>query len=652
MIPALGHVALILACVLAGLQTILPAVGAARNDPILMRSALSLALGHALLVLLAYAALTWAFVAHDFSVRYVAGNSNFDLPLAYRISGVWGGHEGSLLLWALVLSGWTVAVVALSRQLPMRFRARVVATLGFVSLGFLAFMLATSNPFDRLVPPALQGSDLNPLLQDPGLVIHPPMLYMGYVGFSVAFAFAIAALWSGDLHAAWARWTRPWVVAAWMFLTLGIGLGSWWAYHELGWGGWWFWDPVENASFMPWLAGTALIHSLAVTEKRNAFKRWTVLLSLLAFSLSLLGTFLVRSGVLVSVHAFANDPARGVFILAFLALVSGGGLTLYALRAHRIKSAGHFELLSRETLLLFNNVLLLIATFAILLGTLYPLIVDVLGLPSMSVGPPYFNTVFAPLMLLVLLFAAAGPMARWKKVRVRELLRRLQVPAMLALALGLALPLALFDRAPAVTVAAVALAVWCIAGVLTALWRQFSRMRRGTDALYSLRRLPRHMIGMACAHAGLGIVALGIALTSAFSTERELVMGPGDTVTFAAHQFEFHGVRQVDGPNYAAEQGRLTVMQDGQVVAELHPEKRVYRVQTAPMTEAAIHSTPWRDAYAALGNRQADGDRWGVRLYVKPFIQWLWGGALLMAFGGLLALSDRRYRMRRSARRP
>ncbi len=650
MIPELGHFALVLACILAALQVVLPTAGVMRGDPIWTRSAYSLARGQALMVLLSYLALTWSFVVHDFSVSYVAGNSNVDLPLAYRISGVWGGHEGSLLLWTLVLAAWTVAVVTLSRRLPPAFRARVVVTLGFVSFGFLLFMLATSNPFDRLIPPAAQGSDLNPLLQDPGLVIHPPMLYMGYVGFSVAFAFAIAALWSGHLHAAWARWTRPWVTAAWMFLTLGIGLGSWWAYQELGWGGWWFWDPVENASFMPWLAGTALIHSLAVTEKRNAFKRWTVLLALLAFSLSLLGTFLVRSGVLVSVHAFANDPERGVFILGFLAVVTGGGLGLYASRAHRIESSGHFELLSRETFLLFNNVLLLIATFAVLLGTLYPLFMDVLGLPSMSVGPPYFNAVFVPLMLPLLFLAAAGPISRWKKVRAREMLRRLQVPAMLAVALGVAVPLVGFGEGTAITMAAVALAVWCATGALTALWRQFSRMRRGTDAWYSLRHVPRHMVGMTCAHVGLGVVAFGIALTSAYSVERELVMRPGEATTFAEHEFRFVGVRQVEGPNYTAQQGQLVVTKAGELVADLRPEKRVYRVQTSPMTEAAIHSTPARDIYAALGEQQGD-QGWGVRLYVKPFIQWLWGGVLLMTLGGLLALSDRRYRMRRKRRR-
>ena len=649
MIPELGHFALVLACVLAALQTLLPALGTQRDNPIWIRSAGSLALGQGLFVLLAYLALTWAFIEHDFSVRYVAHNSNTELPLAYRISGVWGAHEGSLLLWALVLSAWTTAVVALSHRLPNVFRARVLAVLGFVSLGFLLFMLATSNPFDRLIPPAMEGRDLNPLLQDPGLVIHPPMLYMGYVGFSVAFAFAIAALWGGHLHSAWARWTRPWVTAAWMFMTLGIGLGSWWAYHELGWGGWWFWDPVENASFMPWLVGTALIHSLAVTEKRNAFKRWTVLLSLLAFSLSLLGTFLVRSGVLVSVHAFANDPARGVYILGFLAVVVGGGLALYAARAHHIESPSHFELLSRETLLLFNNVFLLIATFTILLGTLYPLIVDVLNLPSMSVGPPYFNLVFVPLMLPLLFLAAIGPVARWKKASAREILRRLQVPLMLALALGVSVPWAVFDSTAPMAIAATALAVWCVAGPLAALWRQFARMRRGTSVGYSLSRLPRHMIGMTCAHVGLGMLALGIAFTSAFSDERELVMHPGDTTAFAGHAFIFRGVREAQGPNYQAERGHLSVLRDGEPVADLYPEKRTYLVQDAPMTEAAIHSTPWRDIYAALGVAQPGGG-WGVRLYVKPFIQWLWGGALLMAFGGLLALSDQRYRYRSKRR--
>ena len=647
MIPELGHYALLLAAVLAALQAAVPALGAARGDAVWMRAGASLALGQAALVLLAYIALSWAFVEHDFSVRYVAANSNRELPLPYRLAAVWGAHEGSLLLWALALAGWGAAVAALSARLPAAFRARVLAVLGLVGLGFLVFLLATSNPFDRLLPPAAAGRDLNPLLQDPGLVIHPPMLYMGYVGFAVAFAFAVAALWGGQLHSAWARWTRPWVTAAWVFLTLGIALGSWWAYHELGWGGWWFWDPVENASFLPWLVGTALIHSLAVTEKRGGFKRWTVLLSLLAFSLSLLGTFLVRSGVLVSVHAFANDPERGVYILAFLAAVVGGSLTLYAARAHRLESPGRFALLSRETLLLFNNVLLLVAAFAILLGTLYPLAVAVLGLPTMSVGPPYFNLVFVPLMLPLLLLAGIGPVARWKRARARELLRRLQVPLGLALALGLAVPLAGFGRAPLLAAAGTGLGVWCIAAAGAALWRQFSRLRRAGGAAYALGRLPRHMAGMACAHAGLGVLAIGVALSGAFADERELLMRPGDTVAFAAHEFAYRGAREVAGPNYDAVEARIEVTRGGEPVAELRPQQRTYRVQTQPMTEAAIHSTVWRDLYAALGPAHPGGAR-GVRLYARPFIQWLWGGALLMALGGALAASDRRYRARRA----
>ena len=650
MIPELGHYALILAALLAVLQTVVPAVAHARGDGVWLRSAVPFACGQALFVLLAYAALTWSFVVHDFSVHYVASNSNLSLPLAYRISAVWGAHEGSLLLWILVLCGWTVAVAAGSRRQPADFRARVLSVLGGLGLGFLLFLLATSNPFDRTIPPPANGADLNPLLQDPGLIIHPPMLYMGYVGFAVAFAFAIAALWDGRLHSAWARWTRPWVTAAWVFLTLGIALGSWWAYHELGWGGWWFWDPVENASFMPWLVGTALIHSLAVTEKRGTFQRWTVLLSLLAFSLSLLGTFLVRSGVLVSVHAFANDPERGVYILAFLAVVVGGSLLLYAARAHRIDSPGHFELLSRETLLLFNNVLLLIATFAVLLGTLYPLIVDVLGLPTMSVGPPYFNTVFVPLMLPLLFLCALGPMARWKSARVRELLRRVQVPLLLALSVGLAIPLAAFGGGGALVLAGSSLAIWCMAGAIAPSWRHVARMARGAGIGFALGSLPRHMLGMSFAHLGLGVVALGIVLSSAFSEERELLMRPGDAERFAGYTFVYHGERRVEGPNYVATRGHLAVSRDGARVADLYPEQRVYQVQTKPMTEAAIDETIWRDLYAALGPSHPDGAR-GVRLYVKPMIQWLWGGALLMALGGVLALSDRRYRVRPVARR-
>ena len=645
MILELGHFALVLAFVLTTLQVILPSLGTWRGDPALVRSADSLALGQAVMVLLAYLALTMSFVMHDFSVAYVANNSNSELPLHYRISGVWGGHEGSLLLWALVLSGWTVAVMALSRRLPVLFRARVLIVLGFISLGFLAFMLATSNPFDRLIPPAMEGRDLNPLLQDPGLVIHPPLLYMGYVGFAVAFAFAVAALWGGQLHAAWARWTRPWVTAAWTFLTLGIALGSWWAYHELGWGGWWFWDPVENASFMPWLAGTALIHSLAVTEKRNTFKRWTVLLALLAFSLSLLGTFLVRSGVLVSVHAFATDPERGVFILIFLGLVIGSSLSLYAFRARHLESSGHFELMSRETFLLFNNLFLIVATFSILLGTLYPLIIAVLDLPSMSVGAPYFNAIFVPLALPLLFLCAIGPVSRWKRARLREILRRLQVPLAVALILGVAIPLSAYGTAPGITILSVMLGIWCMGGAIAVLWRQFTRMRRGTGAWYSLRHIPRHLLGMASAHLGLGVVALGIAFSATFSQERESVMQPGDTVVLASRVFQFHGVTSVAGPNYDAIRGEISVRRDEAELTRLYPEKRTYRVQRSPMTEAAIYSTFWSDTYAALGEAAPNGS-WGVRLYVKPMIQWLWIGAILMTVGGLLAMSDKRYRYR------
>jgi cytochrome c-type biogenesis protein CcmF len=602
-----------------------------------MATARPLALAGALLVLLAFAVLTVAFVRNDFSVLYVAAHSNSQLPLPYRIAGVWGGHEGSLLLWLLMLHVWTVAVCLRSQALPAPMAARILGVLAAIGAGFLLFMLLTSNPFERLWPAALDGQDLNPLLQDPGMVIHPPMLYMGYVGFSVAFAFALAALLGGELDAQWARWTRPWTTLAWMFLTVGIALGSWWAYYELGWGGWWFWDPVENASFMPWLVGTALIHSLAVTEKRNAFKSWTVLLAILAFSLSLLGTFLVRSGVLSSVHAFATDPRRGLFILGFLAVVVGSALTLYAWRAPRVGLGGRFEALSKESLLLLNNVMLLVAAASVLLGTLYPLVLDALGLGKISVGVPYFEAVFAPLMAPLLFLISVGPIAQWKQARLPDLVTRLRWALVVSLLAGMAAAWAA-GRLGWQAALGLASAFWIVAGVVLDAWH-----RRGSG----LRAFTPAVLGMMLAHLGVAVFVVGVVMVKNYEVEADVRVLRGDGTELAGYRFEFDGVREVSGPNYEAMQGTVRVFRAGVPVATLKPEKRVYRVQRNPMTEAAIDTGWMRDLYVALGEPMDDGG-WTLRLYVKPMVDWIWCGCLLMALGGLLAVSDRRYRRRQS----
>ena len=641
MIPEIGHFALILALCLALAQGLIPLIGAARGDRVWMEVARPAAWGQFLFLALSFACLTWAFIANDFSVLYVASNSNSALPLPYRISAVWGAHEGSLLLWAFILGIWSVAVAWFSRSLPLAMTARVLAVMGLVSVGFLLFILLTSNPFERLFPAAPEGRDLNPLLQDPGLVLHPPMLYMGYVGFSVAFAFALAALLGGHLDAAWARWSRPWTNIAWAFLTAGIALGSWWAYYELGWGGWWFWDPVENASFMPWLVGTALIHSLAVTEKRGSFKAWTLLLAIFAFSLSLLGTFLVRSGVLVSVHAFASDPARGVFILVFLGVVVGTSLLLYAWRGPQITSGGGFQLFSRETGLLINNVLLVVASVSVLLGTLYPLIMDALSLGKISVGPPYFDAVFVPLMLPLILLTGIGPLLRWKQDDPARLARALRWPLAGALAVGV-LTYILDDSLGVMSLLGVTLAAWVLLTSLEALWQRMSRGR-------GLAAVPLAYHGMVLAHLGLGIFVIGVTLTTANSIERDLRMAPGDHHELAGYTFVFEGVTTEAGPNYDTRKGVMRVLRDGKEVAVLHPEKRVYRVQTMPMTEAAIDAGLLRDLYVALGE-PLEGGAWAVRIYYKPFIRWIWLGALAMALGGTLAAADRRYRLKRRAR--
>jgi cytochrome c-type biogenesis protein CcmF len=637
MIPELGHLALIIALCLALIQGIVPIAGAARGNAVWCAAARPLALGQFTFVALAFSCLAHAFVTDDFSVLYVANHSNSALPLQYKIAGVWGGHEGSLLLWALMLGVWTVAVAAFSRHLPDEMVARVIGVMGLVAVGFLSFMLFTSDPFERLLPAAMEGQDLNPLLQDFGLVVHPPMLYMGYVGFSVAFAFSIAALLSGRLDATWARWSRPWTTAAWSVLTMGIALGSWWSYYELGWGGWWFWDPVENASFMPWLAGTALIHSLAVTEKRGGFKNWTVLLSIFAFSLSLLGTFLVRSGVLTSVHAFANDPKRGVFILAFLVTVVGSSLALYAWRAPKVGLGGRFALFSRESLLLSNNVLLVAAAGSVLLGTLYPLVLDALGLGKISVGPPYFNAVFIPLMVPVVFLMGVAPFARWKQASVAELARRLKWALGAGIVAALVLPWVLGRWTPLIAL-----------GMLLASWAFLStgqnlvtRLRATPGGLFAL---PRSFLGMVVAHMGIGVVIVGVTLVGGLEQERDVRMEVGDTVHVGGYTFRFDGVTPVRGPNYQSNMGTVTVLKNGKEYRLLHPEKRVYTVQTMPMTEAAIHSTPLRDLYVSLGE-PVGGGAWSVRVYFKPFVTWIWGGAAIMALGGFLTLTDQRYRL-------
>jgi len=638
MTPELGHFALILAFVVSLLQGVLPLVGAGAGkfggNAQWIALARPAAQTQFLLIAIAFGCLAQSFLANDFSVVYVAQHSNTQLPTLYRFSAVWGGHEGSLLLWVLMLAGWGAAVSLASRQLPEIMVARVLAVLGLVGIGLLAFILFTSNPFDRLLPAAAEGRDLNPLLQDPGLVFHPPMLYMGYVGFSVAFSFAIAALISGRLDAAWARWSRPWTTAAWVFLTLGIALGSWWAYYELGWGGWWFWDPVENASFMPWLVGTALIHSLAVTEKRGAFKNWTVLLAIAAFSLSLLGTFLVRSGVLTSVHAFATDPRRGVFILALLVIVVGSSLALFAWRAPKVSAGGNFAVVSRETMLLMNNVLLVVATGSVLLGTLYPLLIDALGMGKLSVGPPYFNAVFVPVMVPLLLLMAVGPMAHWKHADLRAIARRLRVSMALAVIAGIAFPLLMGAWTPLTALSSL-LAVWIVA---SGVFQIMDRMKTGrpTAAFW----------GMHVAHFGIAVFVIGVAMVGGYQEEKDVRMEPGDSVSVGGYGFRLVEVKVAPGPNYRASVGTVELSKDGRVLKIMHPEKRQYFSSQMPMTEAAIDAGFTRDVYVSLGEPLDNKGAWSVRVYYKPFVDWIWGGCLLMALGGVVAMLDRRYRLR------
>ncbi|KGD82964.1 cytochrome c-type biogenesis protein CcmF [Pantoea sp. PNA 14-12] len=648
MMPELGSFLLCLGVALALLLSVYPLWGAWRQDARLMGMARPLAVGLFGCVAGAFGLLVWAFIVNDFTVSYVVNNSNSLLPVYYRIAATWGAHEGSLLLWVLLLSGWTLAVAIFSRGMPQDALARVLAVMGMITLGFLLFIILTSNPFSRTLPDfPVDGRDLNPMLQDIGLIFHPPLLYMGYVGFSVAFAFAIASLMAGRLDTAWARWSRPWTTAAWLFLTIGIVLGSAWAYYELGWGGWWFWDPVENASFMPWLAGTALMHSLAVTEKRGTFKAWTVLLAITAFSLSLLGTFLVRSGVLVSVHAFASDPARGMFILAFLVIVIGSSLLLYALKGGQVRSRVQNALWSRESFLLGNNVLLIAAMLVVLLGTLLPLVHKQLGLGSISVGQPFFNTLFSWLMAPLALMLGIGPLVRWRRDEPQKLVRRLLLALVVTLLASVLLPWWLQDRVEAMTVVGLLMAVWII--VLT-LMELHERATHRHSFFTGLRHLSRSHWGMVLGHLGVGVTVIGIAFSTQYSVERDVRMKAGDSVDIHHYHFVFRDVQDLQGPNYSGGVAVIDVTRDGQPEAMLYAEKRFYSAARTMMTEAAIDGGFTRDLYAALGEELDDGS-WAVRIYYKPFVRWIWFGGLFMAAGGLLCLLDPRYRARKKGER-
>ena len=646
MIPELGHFTLILALFVAIALGTLPLIGAARNDGAMMALAPPAARTLFALVAFAFGCLAYCFVTSDFSVENVALHSNSRLPAYYRFAATWGSHDGSLVLWVLMLTGWAAAVTLFSRNLPAVVLARVLAVMGLIAVGFLLFLLFTSNPFARLLPPAPEGQDLNPLLQDPGMVIHPPMLYMGYVGFSVAFAFAIAALIGGRLDATWARWSRPWTTVAWCFLTLGIALGSGWAYYELGWGGWWFWDPVENASFMPWLVGTALIHSLAVTEKRGAFRSWTVLLAIVAFSLSLVGTFLVRSGVLTSVHAFATDPARGVFILVFLAIVIGGSLLLYAARAGKVTSGADFAPVSRETMLLANNVLLVVAMASVLLGTLYPLFLDALDLGKISVGPPYFEAVFVPLMTPLVFLMGIGPLAAWRHAPLPALWTRLKWALGVAIVTAIVVPLLTNPWKPMVALGLFC-AAWIVSATFIIVLQRISGAPQRTLAA-KLRANPAAWYGMLLAHLGVAVFIVGVTLVKGYEVERDVRLDVGQAVEVGGYTFKFRGVAPQTGPNYRALVGTIDVERDGKVLDSLRPEKRIYAASGQAMTEAAIDAGLFGDRYVSLGEPVTDdtiNGAWGVRIYVKPFIDWIWAGCFLMALGGFVAVSDRRYRI-------
>ncbi|MCG8312211.1 MAG: heme lyase CcmF/NrfE family subunit [Pseudomonadales bacterium] len=644
MIPEIGHFAIVLAWIIAMVQAALPLLGAQQHNFRLMSVARPAAYTQFAFLSLAFVVLSYCFATNDFTVKYVAGHSNSYLPIYYKLSAVWGGHEGSLLLWAWVLSAWTAAVARFSQALPIAMIARVLGIMGLIATGFYAFLLLTSNPFERHLPHfPVDGNDLNPLLQDFGLIVHPPMLYMGYVGFSVAFAFALAGLLSGQLDSAWARWSRPWTVAAWGFLTVGIALGSWWAYYELGWGGWWFWDPVENASLMPWLSGTALMHSLAVTEKRGVFKAWTLLLAILSFSLSLLGTFLVRSGVLTSVHAFASDPSRGYFILALLSVVVGGSLLLFAIRAQALKRESHYSLFSKEMSLLGNNILLIFATGVVLTGTLFPIVFDVFELGKVSIGAPYFNTYFIPAAILLLFLMALGPQANWKQFNMARLVSPSVGIAVASAVLSVMFLLLSGWEFRWIVCVAVMAAFWV---VLFALWDIRQKVRHSKGGLIrGLRRIPLSYRGMIVAHIGVAMTVMGVALVASYDVERDVRMSRGDSIDISGYTFVFQGVKEIKGPNFNAVEGDVEVFQQGTKIAHLQPQKRTYFVQRNVMTEAAINPGLFRDLYVALGE-PIDDDSWAVRIYYKPFMRWVWLGALVMALGGVIAISDRRYRVK------
>jgi len=639
--PELGQLALILSLVMAALQVVIPLVGVQRGQWWLMGYARPLAVGQALFLVISLLMLTWGFLQDDFSVAYVAANSNSQLPTPYKISAVWGAHEGSLLLWVTMLGLWGVAVALLSRSLPLDMVARVLSIMGMISVGFILFTIETSNPFERLLPsPPQDGGDLNPLLQDFGLIVHPPTLYMGYVGLSVAFAFALAALMSGRLDAAWARWSRPWTTAAWIFLTIGIALGSWWAYYELGWGGWWFWDPVENASLMPWLVATALLHSLAVTEKRGLFKSWTVLLAIFAFSLSLLGTFLVRSGVLTSVHAFASDPERGVFILALLGICVGGSLLLYALKAPTVASVGRYELVSRETFLLLNNLVLMVMALAVLTGTLYPLVYDFMGLGKLSVGAAWFNAMFVPLTVALSVLMGIGAMVRWKSDKWSRMATILWIAGITAVVFALGVSLVLSGTVKGGVLLGLAVSAWLIVATLADVWKK-SRGQIGR-----ISGLGWSYLGMVLAHVGVGITIIGVTMVANYSIEKSVRIAPGQVETLGDYQFEFVQAGTIEGPNYTSQATRFNLLKDGRVIEVLTAEKRRYHARNSIMTEAAIDASLWRDIYVSMGEPLAGG-AWAMRLQVKPFMRWVWLGAIFMSLGGLLAVLDKRYRKQR-----
>ena len=646
----LGHFAIVLAFALSLVQVVVPLIGAQKNWSGWMQLASNTAVLQFVLVAFSFAAITWAFVTSDFSVLLVAENSHSLKPMLYKVSGVWGNHEGSMLLWVLILAFYGALVAWFGGNLPAPLKARVLAVQSMISAAFIGFLIFTSNPFLRLANPPLDGNDLNPMLQDPGLAFHPPFLYLGYVGLSMSFSFAIAALIEGRVDAAWARWVRPWTLLAWVTLTIGIGLGSWWAYYELGWGGWWFWDPVENASFMPWLVAAALLHSTIVVEKRETLKSWTVLLAILAFSFSLIGTFIVRSGIITSVHAFANDPERGLFILAILIVAIGGALTLFAVRASKLQTSSVFSIVSRESGLVFNNLLLVVATAVVFFGTIWPLVAEITTGRKLSVGAPFFDMAFTPFMVLLVIFLPIGSILSWKRAQLGKSVKTLRSAMILASVVGIFI----WSRDTGGRMLApvgLALATWLVAGAIVDLT---SRARLGkiplAQTLRRLRNLPRSDWGKAVAHAGLGLTIFGISAVTAWEVEDIRIVNIGDRFAVGGYEFQFNSVNRMPGKNYMADLGHVTAFKKDKIVAELYPEKRLYQVQRMPTTEAAIDTTLTRDLYVVLGDRQEDGS-WAMRTYIKPFTVWMWIGVMVMSFGGVLSMTDRRYRVASSARR-